>query len=65
MNYAILVVQKDGSEDYFCEGLGNTPSRFPSRAAAQRQVDFMKVGMERDVQSIKIVKYPKGKAHAS
>lgn len=58
MIYAILVVQRDGDEDYICDGLGNTPSKFPSRAAAQRQRDFMMIGMDGDVQSINIVKYP-------
>jgi len=57
--YAILVIQKNGCQDYLCERLTNTPSRFPSRAAAQRQVDFMEIGMKGDVQSINIVKYPK------
>jgi hypothetical protein len=59
MNFAILVVQHNGDEDYLCEGLSNKPSRFLSRFDAQRQVDFMKIGMEGDVQSINIVKYPK------
>jgi hypothetical protein len=59
MNYAIKVIDDDGGEDFLCDGLGNRPSRFPSRAAAQRQVDFMKIGMEGDVQSINIVPYPK------
>ena len=59
MNYAILVIQQEGDEDYLCDGLGNRPTKFPSRAAAQRQVDFMKIGMDGDVQSINIVRYPK------
>jgi hypothetical protein len=58
-DYAIKVVQDDGEEDFLCDGLGNVPTHFPSRAAAQRQVDFMKLGMDGDVQSINIVKYPK------
>jgi hypothetical protein len=36
--WAIKVVQKSGDEEYLCDGLGDTPSRFPSRAAAQKQV---------------------------
>jgi hypothetical protein len=59
VNYAILVIQQEGDEDYLCDGLGNRPTKFPSRAAAQRQVDFMKIGMDGDVQSINIVRYPK------
>jgi hypothetical protein len=58
-DYAIKVVQKNGAEDFLCDGLGDRPTRFPSYAAAYRQVDFMKIGMEGDVQSINIVKYPK------
>jgi hypothetical protein len=60
--FAILVIDLDGDEEYLCNGLGDIPARFPSRAAAQRQVDFMKIGMEDEVQSINIVSYPpKGK----
>lgn len=61
MNYAILVIQNDGDEDYLCEGMTSTPAKYPSRAAAQRMVDFMKIGMEGDVQSINIVRYPSRK----
>lgn len=32
--YAILVVDEDGEEEFLCDGLGGTPSRFPSRAAS-------------------------------
>jgi hypothetical protein len=60
--YAIKVVQKNGEEDFLCEGLGEVPTRFPSHAAAYRQVEFMKIGMEGDFQSINIVKYPKRKS---
>lgn len=59
MIYAIKVVQKNGDEEFLCDGLGDTPARFPSRAAAQRQKEFMLIGMEGDVQSINVVKYPK------
>lgn len=62
MDYAIKVVQKNGDEDFLCGGLTNHPKRFPSYAAAYHQVDFMKIGMEGDVQSINIVKYPKRKS---
>jgi hypothetical protein len=57
-NYAILVIYEDGDESYLRDGLGDTPSRFPSRAAALKQVDFLKIGMEGEVQSINVVKYP-------
>jgi len=58
-DYAIKVVQNNGDEDFLCDGLGSRPTRFPSYAAAYRQVDFMKIGMADEVQSINIVKYPK------
>ena len=61
MIYAIKVVNKSGSEIYLCDGLTRTPSRFPSKAAAERQKQFMLIGMEGEVQSINVVKYPKGK----
>ena len=61
MIYAILVIDENGESCYLCDGVGinGKPSRFPSHAAAERQVDFMKIGMEGDVQSINIVRYPK------
>lgn len=58
MNYAILVIDQDGDKRYLCDGFGDRPSRFPSRAAALKQVEFMKIGMEGEVQSINVVKYP-------
>ncbi len=61
MIYAIKVIGEDADEGYVCDGLGDTPARFPSRAAAERQKQFMLIGMEGDVQSINVVKYPKGK----
>lgn len=57
--FAILVVQDDGEEDYLCEGMGDTPTRFFSRKSAEEFRDFMKIGMEGDVQSINVVPYPK------
>lgn len=41
MTYAIKLVNKSGSEVYLCEGLRKTPAHFPSRAAAERQKQFM------------------------
>jgi len=62
MDYAIKVVQKNGEEDFLCDGLSDRPTRFPSYAAAYHQRDFLKIGMQGDVQSINIVKYPKRKS---
>jgi hypothetical protein len=58
MKYAIKVIDEDGNEQWLCDGLGNVVAKFPSRSAAQRQVEFMKIGMEGDVQSINVVRYP-------
>lgn len=62
MPYAIKVVQKNGDEDFLCVGYTDIVAKFPSRAAAQKQKDFMLIGMEDEVQSINIVKYPAKKA---
>jgi hypothetical protein len=59
VNYAIKIIQKNGAEDFLCDGLTTRPTKFPSRAAAERQRDFMNTGMEGDVQSINVVPYPK------
>ena len=65
MKYAIKVVQKNGDEDFICDGLGNVPTRFPSYADAYHHVKlFLRIGMEGDVQSINVVKYPKARKSA-
>ena len=58
-DHAIKVIQKNGDEDFLCDGMGNTPTRFPSYEAAMRQYEFLKIGLKGDVQSINVVKYPK------
>jgi len=57
--YAILVVQDNGDEDYLCDGFGEVPTRFVTRAKAQEMRDFMAIGMAGDVESIDIVPYPR------
>jgi hypothetical protein len=59
--FAIMVIQKDGEQDYVCDGLGDIPTRYPTRRKAQEFVDFMKIGMDGDVQSINVVPYPRRK----
>jgi hypothetical protein len=59
MSFAIKVIDEDGEEEYLCEGMGDTPAKYPSRHAAQEMVDFMKIGMDGEVQSINVVPYPK------
>lgn len=56
--FAILIVQLDGDEHYLCDGTGDTPTKFSTRAKAEEYVGFMKIGMEGDVQSINVVYYP-------
>jgi hypothetical protein len=56
--YAIKVIRKNGGEGYLYGFGEERPVKFPSRAAALKQVDFMKIGMEGEVQSINVVKYP-------
>jgi hypothetical protein len=63
-DFAILVIGLEGEESYVCDGLGDRPTRFPSRAAAKREVDFLMIGVEGDVQSVNIVPYPKTKRSA-
>jgi hypothetical protein len=60
-------VVSDGKEENRGEedGLTNIPTRFPSYTAAHHQADFLKIGMEGDVQSINVVKYPKKRSSAS
>jgi hypothetical protein len=57
-NFAILVVWADGTEEYLKEGVET--ARFTSRERAEKQRDFMKIGMDgdEDVESISVVKYP-------
>ena len=50
MDYAIKVVQKNGEEDFLCDGLSDRPTRLPSYAAAYHQRDFLKIGMEGDAE---------------
>jgi hypothetical protein len=61
VRYAIKVIQKNGREDYLRDGVSANGriTGFPSYAAAMRQHDFMRIGMEGEVQSINVVKYPK------
>jgi hypothetical protein len=57
-NYAIKVIQKNGDEEYLRAWALGEITRFPSYAAAMKQHDFLKIGMEGEVQSINVVKYP-------
>jgi hypothetical protein len=61
VEYAIKVIQKNGREDYLRDGLAANGriTEFPTYAHAIHKADFLRVGMEGDVQSINVVKYPK------
>lgn len=60
--WALLVIWKDGDEEYLCDGLGDRPTRFVSSARAADQRDFMLMGMDDEVQSINVVPYPREKS---
>lgn len=59
MRYAILVVWDNGSTDYLRLGhhADGTVAGFTKRAA-EEQRDFMLQGMEDEVESISVVRYP-------
>lgn len=57
MAYAILVVWNDGEEEYLHEGIGKRTAVFPTRESARGQVEFMKMGMSDECQSISVVVY--------
>ena len=61
MNWAILVIYADGSQEYVKQG--EAVARFP-KAEAKHQLEFMRIGMEGDpdIQSMNIVKAPVHKA---
>lgn len=57
--FAIKVIWNDGEEEYLKEGYrGLHPARFTTCEAAE-QVEFMKIGMEDECQSINVVPYPR------
>jgi hypothetical protein len=56
MAWAILVVGKNGEEEYLREGLGDSTARFRSRSEATKLMQFMKIGMEDEYQSINVVR---------
>jgi hypothetical protein len=59
--YAVLVVWPNGEQEYLKRGIGGNPALFHSRKAAELQVNFMKIGMETECQSISVVKYKRPK----
>jgi hypothetical protein len=58
--FAILVICKNGDEEYLKQGLSFTPARFSSRRASVEQKQFMLQGMDEDVQSVNVVPFPRG-----
>lgn len=55
--WAVLVIWKEGDQEYLHEG--NRIATFRTRKQANSQREFLLVGMEGDVQSINVVKAPK------
>lgn len=58
--FAILVIWKNGEEEYVKQGLSYTPARFSSRARANERKRFLEMGADDDIQSINLVPYPRG-----
>lgn len=44
--FAIKVIWADGEEEYVKQGTGTETARFTSRARAEEQAEFMKMGMD-------------------
>ena len=59
MSYAILVIDKEGNEEYVCDGLGDRPSCFLTKRLAEEQAEFLGMGIADEVQSINVVQYPR------
>lgn len=56
--WALLVVWRDGTEEYVKEGLGTSVAQF-TRAEAVAQKDFLMMGMDQnECQSINVVRAP-------
>jgi hypothetical protein len=56
--WAVKVVWLDGEEEYLAQGSHIT--RFANRERAEDLRDFLKEGMEDEVQSINVVHFPEG-----
>ena len=63
MKWAIKVVWKDGEEEYL-KGPRGRIATFFGRSRAEDQAEFMREGMESDVQSINVVRAPRALAAA-
>ena len=54
--YSVLVVWKDGTEEYVCEGTGNRPVVYHNRRAAQEAKEFILFGDDQYIQSVNVVR---------
>jgi len=59
--YAIQVTDKDGYKTFLTERVTRSPVRFPSHAAAARELESRRATLDSDVQEVRVVKYPKEK----
>lgn len=58
-HFAIKVIWLDGEEEFVREGCaGGRVAVFASKRKATTQADFLREGMEDEVQSINVVQYP-------
>jgi len=62
MRYAVQVVWNNGDTEYLNRGIGDSIALFPSKQKATKYAEFMKMGMDEDVQSINVVRFPARRA---
>ena len=55
--WAIVCIGHDGESDFVCHGITDRVALFKSRADAQQQADFLKMGVDDEYQSINVVLY--------
>jgi hypothetical protein len=57
MTYAIKVIDEENDEEGFvCDGMGDTPTRYATKALANEYAEFMRIGMD---ERIIVVPYPR------
>ena len=61
--YAILVVWPDGATEFVKRGLDAGVALFSTKKRAEEKMEFLKVGLQDDVQSISVVKYANRASH--
>lgn len=57
--WAVKVIDREGEEDYICEGLTVHPKMFTAKSRAEKAAEFLREGVGDEYQSINVVPYPK------